>query len=190
MVVSSLRWFCRSIDLLVRYVGYATSILMPLLALIVSFEVFSRYFLNRPTIWAFDLSLFLFGYIALLGGAFAQQKRGHITVDILYKNVGARTRGIFDLVSYTVAIFFLVLMVYVGLDKVADALKFGVRRQSEWAPPMLHFWIMTIGASLLFILQLGRDVIDSAYFLLTGKQLVNSDDPASCRQKLEKEDGN
>ncbi|MDN3683722.1 TRAP transporter small permease subunit [Vibrio sinaloensis] len=49
---------------------------MPILAATVAFEVFSRYVLGKPTIWAYDVSLFfLFGYIAALGGALAQQKQ-------------------------------------------------------------------------------------------------------------------
>lgn len=190
MFVAILRSFCLSIDFVVKLAGYAASGLMPVLAFIVSFEVFSRYFLNRPTIWAFDLSLFLFGYIAILGGAYAQQKRAHITVDILYKNVSPKVKRVFDLISYAAAIFFLVLIIYVCFDKLQDALKFGTRRQSEWAPPMAHFWIMTIFASCLFSLQLGRDMVENVYYLATGKRLVARDDAKAVLEKLEKSDGN
>ncbi|EAZ99104.1 hypothetical protein MELB17_05999 [Marinobacter sp. ELB17] len=51
--------------------GKAAAYLMPLLAGIVAFEVFARYVLNSPTIWAYDMSLFLFGYVTALGGAYA-----------------------------------------------------------------------------------------------------------------------
>lgn len=190
MFVSLLRWFCKKVDLIVKLAGYAASGLMPILAFIVSFEVFSRYFLNRPTVWAFDLSLFLFGYIAILGGAYAQQKRGHITVDILYQKVSSKTRRIFDLVSYVLAIFFLVLIFYLCSDKLQDALKFGTRRQSEWAPLMSHFWVMTIFACSLFILQLGRDMIGNVFYLVTGKQLVGEESLEISYMKAENKDGN
>ena len=190
MFVSMLRWVCVKIDLLVKLAGYLSSILMPLLAGIVTFEVISRYFLNRPTIWAFDLSLFLFGYIALIGGAMAQQKRGHITVDILYKTVNKRTRRIFDLISFTMGIFFLALMVWICLDKVEEAIQFNTRRESEWAPSMLHFWIMCIVASTLFILQLARDIVDNVFVLTTGKPLVSTDSAEASYSKTEDGNGN
>ncbi len=191
MFVSSMRWLCMKIDLLVKMVGYAVSILMPLLAAIVSFEVFSRYVLNRPTVWAFDSSLFLFGYIAFLGGALAQQKKGHITVDILYKSVSPRTRRVFDLISFTVGIIFLSLIVYICVDKFEDAIKFGTRRQSEWAPPMAHFWVMAIFASGLFILQLARDIIDNLFYLFTGEYLIKKEGVKKIRyKKSEKSHGN
>ncbi|WP_419176229.1 TRAP transporter small permease subunit [Desulfosediminicola sp.] len=190
MFVTCLRWFCRTVDLLVKYAGYFASALMPLLAAIVAFEVFSRYFLNRPTVWAFDFSLFLFGYIAIIGGAFAQQKGGHITVDILYKKVSVNTRRIFDIITFSVAIFFLVLIVYICFDKAQDAIKFGTRRQSEWAPPMLHFWIMTISACSLFILQLCRDILENLFVLITGNPLLERQRINIGSKKSETNDGN
>lgn len=190
MFVSILRWFCRQVDLLSQLAGYAASVLMPVLAFIVSFEVFCRYFLNRPSIWAFDVSLFLFGYIAILGGAYAQQRRANITVDILYKKVSRRTRRVFDIISFTVGVFFLVLMLYLSADKLQDALQFNTRRQSEWAPPMHHFWIMTIIACALYILQLGKDIIANVFFLVTGSELTPKKTSQSSHLQAEKDNGN
>lgn len=188
MFVSLLRRFCRGSEFAVRMAGYAAAGLMPFLAAIVSYEVFSRYFLDRPTVWAFDLSLFLFGYIASLGGAYAHQQRAHITVDIFYQKVSPKTRRVFDLISFALAIFFLVLIVYVCYDKLQDALKYDIRRQSEWAPLMFHFWIMTIIASCLFILQMFKDMLANLYYLVTGRELLESDAEVSCENQQETEE--
>ncbi|WP_163339889.1 hypothetical protein [Desulfopila sp. IMCC35008] len=51
-------------------------------------------------------------------------------------------------------------------------MKFGIRRQSEWAPYMHHFWIMAMFACTLFILQFGKDIISNLYYLKTGKELI------------------
>lgn len=184
MFVSLLRSLCLGIEFLVRMAGYAAAALMPVLAAIVAFEVFSRYCLNHPTVWAFDLSLFLFGYIACLGGAYAQQNRIHITVDIFYQKVSPNMRRIFDLISATLAIFFLVLIVYVCYDKLQDALQFGTRRQSEWAPLMHHFWVMTIIGSGLFILQLAKDMIANLYCLVTGQLLLKTKEEVCLEEQL------
>lgn len=172
MLLSFLRGFCKKVDFIVMLAGYAASYMMPILALIVASEVFSRYFLNKPTVWAFDLSLFLFGYIAILGGAYAHQKRAHIVVDILYVRVSPKTKRIFNIISYLLGIFFLLLMVYLSQDKLIDALKFGTRRQSEWAPYMHHFWIMIMLGCSLFIAQLVRDIIVDIFYICTGNDLL------------------
>ena len=106
MFGTALRGLCRSVDFIVMLTGKAAAYLMPLLAGIVAFEVFSRYVLGKPTIWAYDLSLFMFGYVAALGGAYAQQKRAHINVDILYLSVSPKAKCVFNLVSFSLGIFF------------------------------------------------------------------------------------
>ncbi|MGH1460454.1 MAG: TRAP transporter small permease subunit [Neptuniibacter sp.] len=172
MVISILRGMCSGIDYIVKACGKFAALLMPILAFIVAFEVFSRYILNSPTIWAFDLSLFLFGYIAALGGAYAQQKKAHINVDILYLRVSHKTRSVFNLISYSLGIFFLVLVVMMCFGKYEEALEYDFRRQSEWAPPMYHFWVMVCVAASLFIAQLIRDLLVELFFLFTSKQLI------------------
>ncbi len=176
MFERTLKSLCSIIDLAVRLTGKLAGLLMPLLALIVAFEVFSRYVLDSPTIWAFDLSLFLFGYIAALGGAYAQQKRAHINVDILYLQVSHKTRCVFNLISFSLGIFFLLLIVQMSIGKFEEAIEFDYRRQSEWAPPMFHFWVMMIIASVLFIAQLVRDMLAEIWFLLTSRVLIEEVD--------------
>ncbi|RDE51265.1 MAG: TRAP transporter small permease [Candidatus Accumulibacter meliphilus] len=176
MTITALKMICRGIDFVVMLMGKAASYLMPVLAFVVAYEVFARYFLNSPTIWAFDLSLFMFGYVSALGGAYAQQKKAHINVDILYTNVSENARRVFDLISYALGIFFLVIVLDMSIGKLLEAIEFDYRRESEWAPPMYHFWIMSIIACGLFIAQLGRDMLAAIYYLFTGKDLLAQED--------------
>ena len=48
------------------------------LVFIVAWEVISRYALNAPTIWSFDLTYMLYGTIFMLGAAYALHKGAHI----------------------------------------------------------------------------------------------------------------
>jgi TRAP-type C4-dicarboxylate transport system permease small subunit len=172
MITPILRGVCLNLDRLISLSGKAASLLMPVLAFVVAFEVFSRYILNNPTIWGFDLSLFMFGYVAALGGANAQLKRAHINVDILYIKVSRKTRCLFNLVSFSLGIFFLLVIIYVCFGKYEEAIELDYRRESEWAPPMFHFWIMMIVACSLYIAQLLRDIVVEIYFLSTSKELI------------------
>lgn len=148
---------------------------MPVLAFIVAYEVVARYVFDAPTIWAYDLSLFLFGYIAALGGAYAQQKRSHINVDILYLSVSPKVKNIFNIISFSLGIFFLIIIFKMGLLKFEEALEFDYRRQSEWAPAMWHFWLMLCIASTTFIMQLVRHIISEGYHLITGLPLIEKE---------------
>ncbi|MBU1295393.1 MAG: TRAP transporter small permease [Gammaproteobacteria bacterium] len=172
MIMTAIRRYCLGVHALVAFIGNSVSYLMPVLAFVVAFEVFSRYILDSPTIWAYDTSLFIFGYIAALGGAYAQQQRAHINVDILYNKVSARTKSIFNLFSFALAMFFMVIVCKMSIGKFEEALEFNYRRQSEWAPHMHHYWLMMAIASVLLILQLSSDWIDSLHQAITGKPLL------------------
>ncbi|TYL46495.1 TRAP transporter small permease subunit [Marinomonas sp. IMCC 4694] len=172
MIITAIRRYCLGIHALVAFIGHSVSYLMPVLACVVAFEVFSRYALGEPTIWAYDVSLFIFGYIAALGGAYAQQQRAHINVDILYNKVSARTKSIFNLFSFALAMFFMIIICKMSIGKFEEALEFNYRRQSEWAPHMHHYWLMMAIASVLLILQLSSDWIDSLHQVITGKPLL------------------
>ena len=176
MFKTILKRVCAGINRVVFLVGFSASILMPLLALTVAFEVFSRYVLGSPTIWAYDVSLFLFGYIAALGGALAQQKKAHINVDVIYLSVSARMRAIFNLATYSLAIYFLSIVILISLEKYDEAVEFNYRRQSEWAPSMVHFWVMMVVACCIFILQYISDLLQDVFFISTGESLLEPED--------------
>ncbi len=176
MITRSLQVICIVIDKIIMWFGKGASYLMPLLAFIVVYEVVARYIFDAPTIWAYDLSLFLFGYIAALGGAYAQQKKSHINVDILYLSVSPKVKNIFNIISFSLGVFFLIIIFYMGVTKFNEALEFGYRRQSEWAPPMWHFWLMLCIASSLFTMQLIKDIIMETYHLITGSPLIEKEE--------------
>ena len=180
MLKKSLQLFCTINDKIIMFLGKAASYMMPVLAFIVVYEVVARYIFDAPTIWAYDLSLFLFGYIAALGGAYAQQKRAHINVDILYLTVSPKVKNIFNVISFSLGIFFLIIIFYVSIGKFQEALEFDFRRQSEWAPPMWHFWVMLCIASGLFIMQLVRDILTELYHLITGEDLFKKETEDGC----------
>ena len=180
MFKKSLILFCTIIDKIVMWLGKGASFLMPVLAFIVVFEVAARYVFDAPTIWAYDLSLFLFGYIAALGGAYAQQKRAHINVDILYLTVSPKVKNIFNIISFSLGIFFLIIIFYMSIGKFNEALEFDYRRQSEWAPAMWHFWLMLCIASTLFGIQLVRDIVVEFYHLVTGEELIEKEPKDGC----------
>lgn len=183
MLSKLLSFYCLNVNRLVRMVGVSASVLMPILALTVAFEVFSRYVLGAPTIWAYDVSLFLFGYIAALGGALAQQNKAHINVDVLYLSVSMRLRACFNLLSYSLAIFFLAVILMMAFGKFEEAIEFNYRRQSEWAPSMAHFWVMMVVACGSFILQFSSDMVQDLYYIVTGETLIEQPAEVSDTQQ-------
>ncbi len=171
MIEALLLKYCQFIKYIVGFIGRSVSYLLPVLAAIVFYEVFARYVLDKPTIWGYDSSLFLFGYISALGGAYAQQKEAHINVDIIHAKVSEKTRRVFDLFTGVIAIGFLAVMAKVCGAMFLESLKFGYKTQSEWAPSMHHFWLMITVSSVIFILQYSTELISNLFFLIKGREL-------------------
>ncbi|WNJ96227.1 TRAP transporter small permease [Vibrio ruber] len=171
MVEPILRGYCQLVRYVVGLIGRSVSYLLPVLASIVAYEVFARYVIDKPTIWGYDTSLFLFGYIAALGGAYAQQREAHINVDIVHGKVSEKTRRIFDLITAVLAIGFLVVMIKTCYGMFLESLEYNYKTQSEWAPPMHHFWLMITVSASIFVAQYSTELISNLFFLVTGREL-------------------
>lgn len=63
-----------------------------LLVLAMMFEVFSRYVLNAPTLWAFDISYMLNGAMFILGCAYALKIDAHVRIDFLASRLKPATQ--------------------------------------------------------------------------------------------------
>lgn len=179
MMEAILRGYCQSVRYVVDFIGRSVAYLMPLLAAIVAFEVFARYVLDKPTIWTYDTSLFLFGYIAALGGAKAQHKDAHINVDIVHGKVSDNVRRIFDLISALLAMGFLAVMAKTCFGMFLESLEFHYKTQSEWAPSMHHFWLMITIAASIFILQYSTEFICNLFHLIAQRDLFADPDAES-----------
>jgi TRAP-type mannitol/chloroaromatic compound transport system permease small subunit len=100
--------FIRPIEGISKFFGYFSACIIPLLAVLIAYEVISRYAFQAPTAWAFEISYMLMGTCFLLAIAFCMQLRRHIRVDFLYDNVSPKKRATIDFVGY---VFFLLPMV-------------------------------------------------------------------------------
>lgn len=172
MVKKIFIFYCSWIDRLVRFIGKSVSFLMPLLALVVAYEVGSRYIFNHPTIWVQDTALFLFAYIVGLGGAYAYQKKTHINVDILYLAVSPKTKRVFDVLTGLLAIFFMFILMMIAYEKFGEAIQFNYRKMSNWSPPTHHFWVMLVVSGGLVVLQITSNMVKDIYYIVAGRALI------------------
>ena len=65
-----------------------------------SYEVFVRYGLDNPTIWAYDLSYNMYGALFIMAGAYTLSRNAHVRGDVIYRLWPARTQAAVDLTLY------------------------------------------------------------------------------------------
>jgi TRAP-type mannitol/chloroaromatic compound transport system permease small subunit len=107
--------FLLFVDSLSTWVGKCAGWLILALTLAVSYEVFVRYVVGRPTTWAYDISYMMYGGLFLLAGAYTLSRNGHVRGDMLYRLWKPRTQAILDLVLY-ICFFFpgVLALIYSG----------------------------------------------------------------------------
>ena len=83
-----------AIDWITEKVGIVTAfILVPLLLFPNVYEVFARYVLKDPTIWALDTTTYAFGALFMLAGSYALQQGAHVRTDMLWDKFSDRPRA-------------------------------------------------------------------------------------------------
>ena len=90
------RWMAgtiTAIDTLNLWAGRIFAWLTVPLIFAMMYEVIARYVFTAPTVWAYDMSRFLYGAMFVLGAGYALSKGVHIRSDFLYRNWSARTQG-------------------------------------------------------------------------------------------------
>ena len=82
--------------------GHVFSVLFLVSMMILIFEIFMRYVLNKPTIWVHETTIFLCAICFVFGGLHSVTRNGHIRVVLIYDHVSASVRRWLDVVIYTI----------------------------------------------------------------------------------------
>src|SRR3982751_2503001 len=88
------------VDKVSTWVGQTFSWLIIGLTLLITWEVFSRYVLDAPHAWAFDVMIMMYGTLFMMAGAYTLSKNGHVRGDVLYGFFPPRLQGGLDLALY------------------------------------------------------------------------------------------
>ena len=97
--------FVHSIEGLSLWVGRAFGWCILILTLSVSYEVFVRYVLNSPTVWAFDMMIQMYGALFLMCGAYALAQDTHVRADVIYRLFPVKVQASLDFVLYFLFFF-------------------------------------------------------------------------------------
>jgi TRAP-type mannitol/chloroaromatic compound transport system permease small subunit len=153
-----------AVDRLSTGIGKAGAWSAVVLTLLICWEVFSRYVLNKPHAWMLDVQIMLYGLLFMTAGAYTLAKNGHVRGDVLYGFFRPRTQATIDLTLYVV--FFLpgiVALTWAGWSFAQDSL--AIREQTFSADPLplypFKFVVPVAGGFLLLqgLVEIVRCVI-------------------------------
>ena len=112
-------------------------ILIPLI-FAMTYEVLARKLFLAPTIWAYDISRFLYGALFMLGAGYALSRGVHIRADFLYRNFKIKNQGLIDFWLYLLFYFpGLIVFLYMTIGFVGESIQRGERgMDTTWMPYM------------------------------------------------------
>jgi TRAP-type mannitol/chloroaromatic compound transport system permease small subunit len=111
-----------TVDKISTLIGQFFSWLILFLTLMISWEVFSRYVLDSPHPWAFDVMSMMYGTLFMMAGAYTLSKNGHVRGDVLYGFFPPRLQAGLDLTLYL--LFFIpgvVALAWAGYNFAAES---------------------------------------------------------------------
>jgi TRAP-type mannitol/chloroaromatic compound transport system permease small subunit len=143
------------VDKVSTFVGHAFSWFIIALTLLISWEVFSRYALDAPHAWAFDVMIMFYGTLFMMAGAYTLSVNGHVRGDVLYGFFTPRTQAILDLTLYI--LFFIpgvVALAYAGYYYAADSWRIDEHSNiTSEGPPIYPFKTVIPLAGTILLVQ-------------------------------------
>ena len=159
------------VDKISTWVGQAFSFLILALTLHVSWEVYSRYVLDAPRSWAFDVMIMMYGTLFMMAGAYTLAKNSHVRGDVIYGFFTPRAQATLDLTLYIV--FFIpgvIALVWAGYTYAAESWAINEHSNiTSEGPPVYPFKTVIPVAGALVLMQGIVEIIRCVICIKQGK---------------------
>ena len=178
--------FVHSIEGLSIWVGRAFGWCILILTLSVAYEVFMRYVLNSPTVWAFDMMVQMYGALFLMAGPYALAQDAHVRGDVLYRLFTIKWQARLDFILY-LCFFFpgILALFWYGWEIASDSWRY---QEVSWNSPariQIYFFKTLIPfAGGLLLLQGLAELVRCWSAMLTGVWMDRRDDVQETEDML------
>jgi len=182
--------FVHSIEGLSIWVGRAFGWCILILTLSVSYEVFMRYVLNSPTVWAFDMMVQMYGALFLMAGPYALAQDTHVRGDVLYRLFPVKWQARLDFLLYLIFFFPGILALFwYGWEIASDSWRY---KEVSWNSPariQIYFFKTLIPlAGILLLLQGFAELVRCWAAMRTGIWMKRLDDVRETEDMLMNDD--
>ena len=167
-------WMAKSIvniDKFSKWIGSIVCwILMPLI-FAMTYEVLARKLFLAPTIWAYDISRFLYGALFMLGAGYALSRGVHIRADFLYRNFKTKNQCLIDFWLYLLFYFpGLLFFFYMTTGFVMESIQRGERgMDTTWMPYMWPIKTCLLIGIIFLLIQGFSELLKSYWAAKKGK---------------------
>jgi len=117
--------------------------------LLVTMDVFLRYFLNRPIEGSFELVEFMMVIVVCLGMAYTGVHKGHVAVEVLVSRFSPRVQAIIDSFNWLVCLGLFFLISWKAVVYARTLWVSGMASSALYVPVFPFVLVLAFGAGLL-----------------------------------------
>ena len=119
------------------------------MGLILTYEVFVRYFFSAPTIWVQETSIYLYMWTMLAAASYTLQVRKHVHVDLVVDRLPAYPKLILEALTSAVGAIFCGIVSVQAYEMIAATVRFG---KVSATPLRVPLWIPQSALLMGFVL--------------------------------------
>jgi TRAP-type mannitol/chloroaromatic compound transport system permease small subunit len=149
----------RAIDPVIEWLGKASSVIWPILVIVITANVLMRYVIGKGLIEFEEIQWHLYAIGFLLAQAWAAQGDGHVRIDVIAEHYSNRTKCWVELIGILFFLLpFIVVVLWYSVPFIAYS--FRINEISEAPGGLSHRWaikaFLFIGFALLAAATLSR----------------------------------
>jgi len=141
---------------------FCSVVLLSVLIVLITAQVFLRYLFNSPLTWAEELAALLLIYISFLTGDIVYKKKAHISIDYFVEFFPPKLKAVTEIVIGVFICVCLVTLTVVSIPLIENQFGFTIAAalplpKSFWTMPVPFIFVSMFLSTLNFIVQnIGR----------------------------------
>ena len=167
-------------------VGRAASWLcVPMIGFLIC-EVFLRYVMNSPTVWANDLTVLFYGIMYMLASPYCLRDGGHVRTDFFYHSWSVRAKAVSDMAHYILLFYPAhIVFLYVGWKYFSSSFaKLESSPESSWG---MWIWPAKLAIVVYIIITMTQgfsEVLKCWYRFRTSVDLWHDESEVDVREQV------
>jgi len=152
-VTGVMRGYITAVDTMNRRLGRVVMYGIFAIMAILLWSSMSKTFFD-PSLWTLEMAQFAMVTYYVLGGPYAVQTGANVRMDLFYGSWSARTKAWFDAFTVFFLIFYLVVLLWGGIDSTTYSFQYGGERSpSAWRPYLWPIKVIMVVGIVLMLLQ-------------------------------------
>ena len=163
--------FVNTVDRLNRFIGDYVGYLMLPMIFVICWELVSRKFFNKPTIWAMEMTWMIFAVYIIWSGGPSLLAKAQVRMDALYNKWKPRTQATIDIITFICGFIFCAVLSWKAFDNAI--ISWNVREVSNtpFGQPLYHLRTIVAIGTLFLLFQTLSDFVKNIWLVITGEEL-------------------